>query len=60
MRGNYSCEGVFFNDDGKSLALSPALFISFGLYSPLFSRFLGFAAAFNRHFRADSRLCYGI
>ena len=33
---------------------------SFGLYSPLLSRFFGFTAAFNRHFRAGFRLYYGI
>lgn len=37
-----------------------AFISSFGLYSPLLSRFLGFTAAFNRHFRAGFRLYYGI
>lgn len=41
MWGNYSCLGVFFDDDGKSFTLFPALFSSFGLYSPLLSRFFG-------------------
>lgn len=42
-------------------------FLLLGFYFPLlgfiplyFPAFLGFTAAFNRHFRADFRLCYGI
>lgn len=60
-------DGSFFDDDGNLLTLFPALFSSFGLSFPLsgfiplyFPAFLGFAAAFNRHFRAGFRLYYGI
>jgi hypothetical protein len=67
MWDNYSCSGVFFDDDGKPLTLFPALFSSFGLSFPLlgfiplyFPAFLGVVAAFNRHFRAGFRLYYGI
>ena len=59
--------GIIIRVEGSFLTMTasrsryPLLYFPlFGFIPLCFPAFLGFAAAFNRHFRADSRLCYGI